>query len=1017
MSMSSSSDSAMRGGQQRQHRRHSSRERTASAGRDDDRRIKREHNNNNASTTTANRTGSTGRSARPTFPAPPPQAWGGNKKAVGGVKVNTDHGHQTDESNASTTNNTKNETAKVEEGRGWSKPDSNKPHGSYGSEAGGKKQGTAWPKPNNNTVPQKAAGSSSGQRTANSAAAKKSVPTGEVKGEDITKNTDPLRENSNPWAKTTATAVPNNDAKSTNNSAFPPWNAAEGGSNSDKKQPPFLPKTKTASLPSGSSWGKSQSSSSSTRAKPPNQKPKKTKGDEFPSLSTALKLPTRTHPSQRGKNPRMAVVTPTDEKMGKGKGSKKKGGAPATNHASFLSPPAGSSVKGSAKKKPPKQNSKQPGTSMAGAKRSAPSSVSTANNRGSSGDFFAAMDSSNKNNGAGLPVGGVKKKGRQRIGPRKKKLTTLKKRVLKERLRVWQERHGVAGDGNDVVTGEGQGSVKRLKVNGTAANAEETLLEGNESSSTTLSVQNFIQPEEDDLSDDDEHDEIVSNLIGLAGRVGRVLSVFVPRPGNGVEEREAKHVGSAFVRFASANDVSAARDILDGMVVGGRRIRTSVLTGEEMVPFDDDGAGGEAAAPSEENDRLWQFAVLKVTGDDGRVAMDEGGDVRTEDAPGARQPGALSTLAATIAFQKILCDDDYDDEEALEESIEDIKGLAQQYGHVEGARAATSGNDKGNVYITYGSLSAAEEAVGQLNGLVVGGSKIVVSINNDDDLQARKQTIGELVLNNVLNDDDFEDEDCLHESMEDIKNLAIKYGRIRNVDAAVSGEHKGRVTVSYLDGLEVARRAAQELNGMLVGGIAILASVSSSASEGGYGGAQIDESVSKSSPQPPPAPMYSGDKLVPEQFAACKRVPKLPPNPGVPRAYATKLADERALPTLLSMLSELMRLQVRSKDDKNARARRRLVMGLREVARGIRAHKVKMVVMANNLDEYGAIDSKLEEILELARAENLPVLFELNKRKLGKSLGKSIKVSVVGVQNADGAHEQFKKLKKMMGMA
>jgi selenocysteine insertion sequence-binding protein 2 len=117
------------------------------------------------------------------------------------------------------------------------------------------------------------------------------------------------------------------------------------------------------------------------------------------------------------------------------------------------------------------------------------------------------------------------------------------------------------------------------------------------------------------------------------------------------------------------------------------------------------------------------------------------------------------------------------------------------------------------------------------------------------------------------------------------------------------------------------------------------------------------------------------------------------------------------------MLGELMRLQERSKDDKNARARRRLVMGLREVARGIRAHKVKMVIMANNLDEYGALDSKLQEILGMASADEIPILYELNKRKLGKALGKSIKVSVVGIQNADGAHDQFKKLKKMIGMA
>ena len=59
----------------------------------------------------------------------------------------------------------------------------------------------------------------------------------------------------------------------------------------------------------------------------------------------------------------------------------------------------------------------------------------------------------------------------------------------------------------------------------------------------------------------------------------------------------------------------------------------------------------------------------------------------------------------------------------------------------------------------------------------------------------------------------------------------------------------------------------------------------------------------------------------------------------------------------------------------------------------------------------------MQEILDLAKAEDLPILYELNKRKLGKALGKSIKVAVVGIQNADGAHEQFKKLKKMLGMA
>jgi selenocysteine insertion sequence-binding protein 2 len=156
-------------------------------------------------------------------------------------------------------------------------------------------------------------------------------------------------------------------------------------------------------------------------------------------------------------------------------------------------------------------------------------------------------------------------------------------------------------------------------------------------------------------------------------------------------------------------------------------------------------------------------------------------------------------------------------------------------------------------------------------------------------------------------------------------------------------------------------------------------------------------------------PMYSGDKLISERFAECKRAPKLA-NPGIPRKYATLIDDETVKPLLTEMLGELMRLQKRAVEEKNSKARRRIVMGLREVARGIRARKVKMVVMANNLDEYGAIDEKLQEIIDVARQESVPIFYEFNKRGLGKAIGKSIKIGVVGVQNAEGAHQQFKKL-------
>jgi len=51
--------------------------------------------------------------------------------------------------------------------------------------------------------------------------------------------------------------------------------------------------------------------------------------------------------------------------------------------------------------------------------------------------------------------------------------------------------------------------------------------------------------------------------------------------------------------------------------------------------------------------------------------------------------------------------------------------------------------------------------------------------------------------------------------------------------------------------------------------------------------------------------------------------------------------DDNVIPLVDEMLGEVMKLQVGSKDVKNVRERRRLVMELRQVAREIRLQKVK----------------------------------------------------------------------------
>lgn len=335
-----------------------------------------------------------------------------------------------------------------------------------------------------------------------------------------------------------------------------------------------------------------------------------------------------------------------------------------------------------------------------------------------------------------------------------------------------------------------------------------------------------------------------------------------------------------------------------------------------------------------------------------------------------------------------------------------------------------------------------------------------------------------ILVENMLCEDDFEDDDCFEESQHDILQLAknvvlhndenqdddtsdknydlIEVQNLR-IDREEGSKTKGHVYITYSGvGHEIyVTQAVDKLNSMIIGGQSIsaklltlnatnelstpLSTVSSlninetSFSPTAIKGVEMDmnstsiisesnvpvkptstaETLPTVTPSPPPPPMYSGSKLIPERFAICKRVPKIP-NSTPTRSYATRIDNEQALPLLQNLLTELMRFQIRSKDDANARARRRIVMGLREVARGLRAKKCKMVIMANNLDEYGVIDDKLQEILDLCEEWDVPVVYELNKRKLGKALGKNIKISVVGIQNADGAQEQFKKLKKII---
>lgn len=130
-----------------------------------------------------------------------------------------------------------------------------------------------------------------------------------------------------------------------------------------------------------------------------------------------------------------------------------------------------------------------------------------------------------------------------------------------------------------------------------------------------------------------------------------------------------------------------------------------------------------------------------------------------------------------------------------------------------------------------------------------------------------------------------------------------------------------------------------------------------------------------------------------------------PPTSGgaAPRAYV----DQTLSPALDELVSEMastayfFQERAREAEPRKAAAKRRLVIGLREVARGVRSGKIRAVVIAPNVEEAageGGLDEAVSGIIGACRAAEppVPVLFALSRKKLGRALGKSLRVSVVG---------------------
>ena len=113
------------------------------------------------------------------------------------------------------------------------------------------------------------------------------------------------------------------------------------------------------------------------------------------------------------------------------------------------------------------------------------------------------------------------------------------------------------------------------------------------------------------------------------------------------------------------------------------------------------------------------------------------------------------------------------------------------------------------------------------------------------------------------------------------------------------------------------------------------------------------------------------------------------------------------------MLIRLAEIQTaaRLKDPLKAKSKQRFVTGLRQCLIGTRAGLAKLVLVAPDTETSEELDSRLAELMKAAKDREVPLLYSLSRRQLGKACQTNTRQSCVAVYDAQGpgAMEVYKR--------
>lgn len=93
-----------------------------------------------------------------------------------------------------------------------------------------------------------------------------------------------------------------------------------------------------------------------------------------------------------------------------------------------------------------------------------------------------------------------------------------------------------------------------------------------------------------------------------------------------------------------------------------------------------------------------------------------------------------------------------------------------------------------------------------------------------------------------------------------------------------------------------------------------------------------------------------------------------------------------------------------------ANANKRYVVGFKEVKKFLVVKRLKLVIIAPDLERNNEIDTLVEETKSLADQHNIPYVFSIKRRAIGYLLLKKVHVSLVGIFDYQGTSENVNNL-------